>query len=65
MFGDKMPNPLAYRPDEAARLLGISIRKLIYLIGLKEIRSFKVGKSRRITADAIREFIARQERAAR
>jgi excisionase family DNA binding protein len=60
-----MPNPLAYRPDEAARLLGISIRKLIYLIGLKEIRSFKVGKSRRITADAIREFIARQERAAR
>jgi excisionase family DNA binding protein len=56
---------LAYSVAEAARLLSISQRKLTYLIEMKEIRTFKVGKSRRITGDAIQEFIKRQEKAAR
>jgi excisionase family DNA binding protein len=55
---------LALPIDEASKLLNISVRKLTYLIALKEIRSFKVGKSRRISMEAIEEFIARQERAA-
>jgi excisionase family DNA binding protein len=58
-------NPLAYGIAEAARMLSISQRKLVYLIMLKEIRSFKVGKSRRITAVALHEFIKAQEKAAR
>ena len=57
--------PLAYGVADAARMLSISQRKLVYLITLKEIRSFKVGKSRRITAAALEEFIKKQEKAAR
>ena len=64
MLVEKVEKPLAYSPPEAAELLGISLRKLVYLIGLKEIRTFKVGKSRRISADALQEFIKRQERSA-
>lgn len=56
---------VAYSVNEAARLLSISPRKLTYLISMREIRSFKVGKSRRITNDAIQEFVKKSERAAR
>jgi excisionase family DNA binding protein len=56
---------LAYGVAEAARLLSISQRKLTYLIGMKAIRTFKVGKSRRITGVALQEFIKAQEKAAR
>jgi excisionase family DNA binding protein len=49
--------PRAYAPKDASRLLGISERKLDELIRTKSIRSFKVGKSRRISAEAITEFI--------
>ncbi len=54
--------PVAYSVIEAARLLSISPRKLTYLIMLKEIRSFKVGKSRRVTAAALAEFVTKQEK---
>jgi excisionase family DNA binding protein len=57
--------PLAYSVAEAARLLSLSPRKLVYLIQAKELRSFKVGKARRITAASLDAFIAKQERAAR
>lgn len=56
--------PVAYSVNEAARLLSISPRKLTYLIMLKEIRSFKVGKSRRVTAAALAEFVTKQEKLA-
>ena len=55
---------LAYRPNEAAKLLGISERKLDQLIALRQIRSFKVGKCRRITLEAINAFIKRAEQQA-
>ncbi len=64
MLVEKIEKPLAYKPDEAARLLGISPRKLDELIATKSIRSFKVGKARRITAAAIDEFIKHQEKVA-
>jgi excisionase family DNA binding protein len=57
--------PIAYKPDQAARLMGISERKLDELIATKEIRSFKIGKSRRITHDAITAFIKKKEQEAR
>jgi excisionase family DNA binding protein len=56
--------PVAYSVAEAARLLSISQRKLTYLIMLKEIRSFKVGKSRRVTAAALADFVTKQEKLA-
>lgn len=60
-----LEQPLVYKPDEAARLMGISERKLDQLIASKEIKSFKVGKSRRISLESIRAFIAKAEEAAR
>jgi len=62
MVADKV---LAYGVAEAARMLNISQRKLVYLIMLREIRSFKIGKSRRITAQALAEFVTKQEKASR
>jgi excisionase family DNA binding protein len=56
---------MVYRPSEAAKLLAISERKLDELIAKREIKSFKVGKSRRITREAITAFIRRAESAAR
>jgi excisionase family DNA binding protein len=56
---------LAYRPREAAKMLGVSERKVAELIASKEIKSFKVGKSRRITLEAIFAFIRRAEAATR
>jgi excisionase family DNA binding protein len=57
--------PIAYKPGEAARLMGISERKLDELIATKAIRSFKIGKSRRITLEAINAFIKKAEQEAR
>ncbi len=57
-------NKIAYSVNEAARLLSMSARKLTYLIAMKEIRSFKIGKSRRVTANALAEFVTRQEKKA-
>jgi excisionase family DNA binding protein len=65
MLVEKTEKPLAYTPGEAARLLNISLRKLTYLIGLREVRTFKIGKSRRVSADALQEYIKRQEKATR
>jgi excisionase family DNA binding protein len=56
--------PVAYSVAEAARLLSISQRKLTYLIEEKEIKSFKIGKSRRITSAALAEFVTKQEKLA-
>jgi excisionase family DNA binding protein len=64
MLTERIEKPLAYTMEEAARLLNLSARKMDQLIALRMIRSFKVGKSRRISADALHEFIKQQERVA-
>jgi excisionase family DNA binding protein len=64
MLVEVTEKPIAYKPDEAARLMGISPRKLDELIGTRQIRTFKVGKARRVTRAAINEYIAQQEKLA-
>lgn len=64
MLTERIEKPLAYTTEDAARLINLSARKMDQLIALGLIRSFKVGKSRRISADALQEFIKQQERAA-
>jgi len=54
--------PLSYKVRDAARLLGISERKLVELISTKKIRSFKIDKSRLVTLAAINDYITRQEK---
>jgi excisionase family DNA binding protein len=49
---------LAYTVDEAAGSIGISRSQLYKLIAAGEIATVKIGSSRRITPDAIRDFLA-------
>ncbi|WP_085233770.1 helix-turn-helix domain-containing protein [Mycobacterium conspicuum] len=52
-----------YRPEEAARLLGCGRTRVFALIGSGDLRSVKLGASRRIPRSAIDEFIERLEHA--
>ncbi|HLF07942.1 MAG TPA: helix-turn-helix domain-containing protein [Dehalococcoidia bacterium] len=52
---------LAYRPAEAGRLLGVSRETVFALIQRGELRSFKVGAGRFISADELAAFIRRRE----
>jgi excisionase family DNA binding protein len=58
---DELP-PILLRPEQAARVLTVSRWKVFELIRLGELRSVKVGGSRRISAMALREFVLRLER---
>ncbi|HSW95188.1 MAG TPA: helix-turn-helix domain-containing protein [Patescibacteria group bacterium] len=51
----------ALRVEEAAEALGISRAKAFQLCASGELRSFTVGRSRRITPDAIKELIKTRE----
>ena len=54
---------MAYRPNEAAKVIGLS-RDMIYgAIRDGTLRSLKIGGARLITADALREFVRRHEEA--
>jgi len=50
--------PLAYTTTEAAEALRVSRAHVYSLIERGELRSIKLGKSRRITAEALAELIA-------
>lgn len=52
---------LLYRPKEAAQVLGIGRTALYELLRTGRIRSLKDGKFRFITADALRDYVARLE----
>lgn len=49
---------LLYTPREAADLLGISRSTLYVLLASEQIGSVHIGASRRITADALRNYVA-------
>lgn len=52
---------LAVSPDEAAQLLGISRPSIYPLLDCEGgIQSFRIGRSRRIPLDALREWVSAQ-----
>ncbi|HJQ76485.1 MAG TPA: helix-turn-helix domain-containing protein [Acidimicrobiia bacterium] len=53
---------LLLRPEEAAELLSIGRSKVYELIGTGELRSVRIGVSRRIPADALLDFVAQLSR---
>ena len=53
---------MAYRPNEAARVIGLSRDTIFAAIRDGSLRSLKVGGARLITADALREVFASHER---
>ena len=52
---------LAYRPEEAADLLGVGRDRIYALIASGELESIKMGQSRRISRAALERYIARAE----
>jgi excisionase family DNA binding protein len=53
--------PILFTTEEVARLLGIGKCRVYDLIRQRELRSVKVGASRRISARALRDFVERLE----
>ena len=54
----------AYTVEQVAEMLHIGRDKVYYLLRTGQLRSIKIGKSRRITAKHLAEFIASLEDAA-
>ena len=52
-------NRKLYRVEEAAQLLGVGRTRIFDLMKLGELRSVKIGGSRRVPAAALDEYIAR------
>jgi excisionase family DNA binding protein len=50
---------LLLRPEEAAKALGVGRTTVFELIKAGELRSVKIGNSRRISADALADFVRR------
>ncbi len=61
MSRDSTPHPeapIAYRPEAAAKAIGISRSALYQELASGRLRSLKIGRSRVITRAAIVEFLA-------
>ena len=56
MSADEVP-PILFTTEEVARLLGIGKCRVYDLIRQRELRSVKVGASRRISAKAVRDYV--------
>lgn len=54
---------LAYRPNSAARVADVSRDVIFKAIRAGDLRSFKVGGARLISADALRAWVERHEQA--
>lgn len=51
--------PIVVKPKDARRMLSCGTTRLYELIGAGEIESFLDGRSRKITVESIRRYIAR------
>jgi excisionase family DNA binding protein len=56
-----MPTVQAYTVEQVAKMLHISRDRVYYLLRTRQLRSIKIGKSRRITNQHLDEFIASLE----
>jgi excisionase family DNA binding protein len=55
---------LAYRPGEAAHVLGCSRDMIFKLLASGELKSWKLGAARLISTDELRRFIREREQEA-
>ena len=56
-----MPTVQAYTVEQVAKMLNISRDKVYYLLRTRQLRSIKIGKSRRITDAHLAAFLASLE----
>jgi excisionase family DNA binding protein len=54
-----MPSPLLYKPEGAAAELGVGRTTVFELMAAGELESVKIGRARRIPADALRAYVER------
>lgn len=54
-----MTKPLLYKPEAAAEVIGIGRSKLFELIAAGQIETVQIGRSRRVPAQALEEYVAR------
>jgi excisionase family DNA binding protein len=54
--------PLLFRPEEAAERLSVSRTMVFELIRSGRLRSVKIGGARRISSQALADFVAELER---
>lgn len=52
---------LLYRPEEAAAQLAVGRSRMYQLIATGAIESVQIGRSRRVSADALAAFVERLE----
>ena len=57
-FSESTDGSVLLRPEQLADWLNLSRGTVYELIGEGTIRSVKVGRSRRITVSAVRDFVA-------
>ncbi len=50
---------LLYKPEAAAEALGIGRSKLFELIAAGHIETVRIGRSRRVPAQALEDYVAR------
>ena len=55
------PEPLALRPREAAKALGISERTLWAMTARGEVPHFRIGRSVLYSVDSLREWLRAQQ----
>ena len=60
LSSEDMP-PLLFTPEEAARFLRVGRHRIFDLIRRRELRSVKVGNSRRISARALTDYVTHLE----
>jgi excisionase family DNA binding protein len=56
-----METPLLLKPDDVAKALNIGRSKAYELISSGEIASITIGRCRRVTLDAIRDFVSSRQ----
>ena len=55
---DQQPQKFAYRPSEAAKLIGIGLTNIRARIASGELASIRIGKCVLVTPEAIAAFLA-------
>ncbi len=60
-----MEHPLLYTPEQAAGLLQVGRTTMYGLLATGEVESIKISRARRIPADALEAYVARQRGQAR
>jgi excisionase family DNA binding protein len=56
LSADEVP-PILFSPEDVGRLLGIGKCRVYDLIRQRELRSVKVGASRRVSARALHDYV--------